>query len=555
MTSSVSYFEPASRLQLAEKMRHLLHFSDMIILLIGDENSGRTRLMQEIDPGLDQGEVRGTQLTLDGPTDVSHLLTGLAQVLPLDCPDQADNRQRLRALNRYSRDLHELGVHLALLIDDANYLSDNALELLTNFATLDEASPSLLMSGSADFEERFQSRISEHSLEGRVHTEHLTALSPEESSEFINQVLPADASLTDSQREKLIRQSEGLPGRIISQLELILKEVPASSQKRPVQSSSRFPIPNWAMLGVVVILVGILGLSTWFFMPRDEQKQANTQEIELPVSVQADDAPEVSTDDQSEEVAATPETTLEKRLAEQEAKQPEAVDEVTASPRVTEEPVEQVAEPETAEASQKTASTEQLAVAKPEVAEPSSRAAENTTKSTDEPAVAKAQSAPEPTAQVAPNKVQTPEVAKSKAEDKTEPQKAAATVKPKAQAPKTPAPQPSVATKAPATQSAHGLFRGDEILQWPDSGYTLQFLAAREVSSVNSFIKQVPNAEQFYPYDSVYKGKPWRVIVYGQFKNRKAAMAAARNLPRALRKFKPWARSIASIKADIKKKK
>jgi len=52
-----------------------------------------------------------------------------------------------------------------------------------------------------------------------------------------------------------------------------------------------------------------------------------------------------------------------------------------------------------------------------------------------------------------------------------------------------------------------------------------------------------------------YKGNPWFVVVYGQFKDRDAAQAASASLPSALAKLKPWARTSQGIQADIEARK
>lgn len=111
----------------------------------------------------------------------------------------------------------------------------------------------------------------------------------------------------------------------------------------------------------------------------------------------------------------------------------------------------------------------------------------------------------------------------------------------------------AVAEPEPQTTAVNPLSRADELLEWPDSGYTLQLLAARAEKSVEQFLKQQANPERFYYFATTYKNAPWHVVVYGQFADRTAAMNAVKTLPEDLRKLRPWARSVASVKADIRR--
>jgi septal ring-binding cell division protein DamX len=96
--------------------------------------------------------------------------------------------------------------------------------------------------------------------------------------------------------------------------------------------------------------------------------------------------------------------------------------------------------------------------------------------------------------------------------------------------------------------------REEELLGWPEQGYTLQVMGARAETSVRDFIQAQEQPQRFYYFQTVFKGAPWHVVVYGQYADRAAATSAVASLPESLRKLRPWARSIAGVKADIRKK-
>jgi septal ring-binding cell division protein DamX len=108
----------------------------------------------------------------------------------------------------------------------------------------------------------------------------------------------------------------------------------------------------------------------------------------------------------------------------------------------------------------------------------------------------------------------------------------------------------NVASALPRSTAVQG---EDELLSWPDKGYTLQLLGARQLETARDFIADQQDPAAFNYFSTLYKGKPWHVVIIGRYGSRKEASAAVHELPRALQKLKPWARSIQSVKADIRK--
>jgi septal ring-binding cell division protein DamX len=91
------------------------------------------------------------------------------------------------------------------------------------------------------------------------------------------------------------------------------------------------------------------------------------------------------------------------------------------------------------------------------------------------------------------------------------------------------------------------------LLNWSDNGYTLQLLGARQLATIKDFIADQSSSEGFYHFSTLYKGKPWHVVIFGRYASRKDASRAVQTLPVSLQKLKPWARSIQSVKSDIRK--
>jgi len=83
--------------------------------------------------------------------------------------------------------------------------------------------------------------------------------------------------------------------------------------------------------------------------------------------------------------------------------------------------------------------------------------------------------------------------------------------------------------------------------------YTLQLLGTHNKSTVQDFIRDQGGVDAFGYFKSKHNGKDWFVVVYGTYRNRSEAIAAAESLPKDIRDLNPWARSARGIQDDIKK--
>ncbi|MDN3637290.1 AAA family ATPase [Simiduia curdlanivorans] len=128
------------------------------------------------------------------------------------------------------------------------------------------------------------------------------------------------------------------------------------------------------------------------------------------------------------------------------------------------------------------------------------------------------------------------------------------------------APQPTVITPGQQLESLHQpvvetpkaavtplpAFAGDELLllALPAEHFTLQVLAAESKAGVERFIEA--NASQpLRWYTTKRDGKPWYVVVLGDYESSDAARQATQRLPKNLQKAGPWPRTLASVQQQI----
>ncbi len=112
-------------------------------------------------------------------------------------------------------------------------------------------------------------------------------------------------------------------------------------------------------------------------------------------------------------------------------------------------------------------------------------------------------------------------------------------------------PTPVIAEPAPPRFTDQGQRREAWLMERNPSRYTLQMMGSLEEASAINFIQQQRTPERFVYFEGRHQSRPWFVVVYGDYANREAALAAVSTLPEALRNQRPWARSFESVQNDL----
>lgn len=515
------YFEPSSRLQLLDKLKHFIRFSDFLLLVSGEHGAGKSTLLAQLKPDTEDSTLYYCSVRPEIELGEQQLLALLMQQFPSHEQSGASFADQLSAFHLQLKSIQAAGQKCLITVDDAEYLSEGALALLLN---LHAADAQVLLVSNNDFAEKlFASNDVKH-LEGRVHHLNIERMSVAETAEYIELCHPAVSTLSEKKKNELIKLSEGMPGRV----ETLLAGGKVSLSSLPAQRSS-FPLPALHMLGVGVLLIAIVAVSLWQFLPESTEPLSEVvtdERVSVPLSlavtasVEGEKADTVSVetavgagDELIEQVPVVNDTQvvetdtpisavksdLALRLQQQEAKlnnENLVVEETKPSPvKVKPSPLEE----------------ELRAVVK-----------QNTPSANSVPVAVKEQS---PSASEAQEKKTVPSVPQTK---------------------KALASQNKVADIAPSESV---------LLTWKSSGYTLQMTGARSKQSALEFIAAQSNPSKFHHFETIYKGLPWHVVVYGQYPNRDIANAAIRKLPKTLQNVKPWARSVQGVQLDIRKKK
>ncbi|MCV6588745.1 MAG: AAA family ATPase [Marinobacterium sp.] len=582
-TADGPFIEPASRAKWVDKLLHFIRYSELTLVLEGPLGVGKTTLLRQLRPSPSDSTLKLTEVTLSTATDTSELLNQVISKLPDHSQQSGDDRARLQYLYSYGQALKNAGQHWVLIIDEAQHLDAPALEILLNFMMAhhgDGHPPQLLLSGSAGLGQLLSNSHLATSQAGRIHRMLMDPLDTAEATIYLKNKFPGVAKQPEKLQQKLVHESHGLPAEIDRLAALLLNtgkvgsgrkpvaeaaaplalmadsavaspaqlgpepvlnasddaaalptDLPAAGGKRAAKAAARatrgsaraFPLSG-VQLGIIgVVLTGITGGAVWQFMPRDEAPVAQAVStgpdsrvsMQLNLDVEEKPDPNVVAEQQARSRARME---LEKRLAAYENRS-------VNLPPVAEAPL--------------TIESDQPPLPVNRVVTELTPKSEQPTPPPQTARVVAQQPLPVAQAQPAPTPVAVPPVVAQ--------QPAPVVVK-------KPEPAPVVARPAPKPAPQAVGPREVELLSWPASGFTLQLQGSRSAKSALEFIRRQPDRKNFYYFTTIYKGGPWHVVVYGRYDSREAAMADVGNLPSALRSLRPWARTVAGVQADIRKK-
>ncbi len=81
--------------------------------------------------------------------------------------------------------------------------------------------------------------------------------------------------------------------------------------------------------------------------------------------------------------------------------------------------------------------------------------------------------------------------------------------------------------------------------------WTLQLLGARDTQTLVKFVRDYRPGNPTAWYRTLLSGKPYYVLIHGQYPDRDAAQAAVNNMPIRLKKLKPWAKTMKVVQKAI----
>jgi DamX protein len=509
--SDSSIFSDATLDQLLDTTRHHLQFSDLLLLIEGDIGSGKTTLFRQ----LLQNEIDNLFL-ISVPASATYTLTQIQQTISVHLKDQGDANHLEDNLKR----LQVFDQTPVLVIDDAHVLADTTLQELLRYQkqleTENKVKLKILMLANKGMAKTIET-ISDLQ-HNQLYVQEIPAYTPSQIYAFLLKRLSAvnyqgENHLNNDVAQVIFKKSNGTPLQIMEQS---VKQLEIMAKKHN-RSSSGLMNPKILFAGLAAII--LIGIAIFYFLPEDNSiKQSNAAAIEntLPPTVpETPEAPEANVIEAEATVIESSLTDNPKEInpvAENELNSTDnPVNENNASLESNTLPVEEtqnqtIEEPVTAESEalnpkENTA----LPIIKPESIEPSKN-------------------------------IITPEKETIKIEPVVE---------------KIIEKKPEPLDKYLTQLSALGLHDPIWIMQQPNSHWTLQIMGARFPFSLYKFAKQHELNQSSAWFKTDLGGKPWYILMHGQYTNKETARQAVQNLPSSLKKSKPWIKNIGAIKKSI----
>lgn len=497
---------------------HLSRYSNLLLTVTGQQGSGKTHLKNRMLQQLDSG-VMVSLLDAKQTMTAAQLLPKLSQSLNIEIPAKADFEFYITEIRNLSNQLNQEGGSCLIVIDNAENLEQDALDLILELATTtsDSHRPHLALFGRQELFTKLHHKDNITRFESVGHHLPLEPFNESEARLYLEHRCASvginSLPLNEQQFMNVFKASKGLPGllnlALINQLRQAASapavqddEAPAKKVKSPTKPaaapakakvkakkskdtkpSKERKLPLWPLFAAT----GVIALLLIGFMYKDELLGNSTPKAEL-----ANESPSIFQSKNT--LPALPIKTLEPKAPEPIAPEIVIVDEQPSNGL----PIEALLD-----LPDDTPNT-----VKPFVAPVA-------------PAPVARTPAPAPVAPVAPPK-------------------AAVVAKP---TPK-PASKPTWVDKDARREAT--------LMAKPANHYTLQMMGTQDEAAVKSYIQAQAAPANFSYFEGRYKDKPWYVVVYGDYADRDQALAAIQSLPEALQKQRPWAKSLQSIQTDIR---
>jgi DamX protein len=494
-----SLFPGAMRRASLDQLQLLARESGDIIALIGPDGSGKSTLADFFARHAERDQVvaRARASLLTTP---SQLLQEMFKAFVLDFPPQASIAQLKQVLSLYFEAVRNKSRTVVLIVDDAHELGDDAFNLLTKLALVDNPGGTfhLILVGQVALIDMLDYTCPQKEGQNQFTSIRLPDFSLEETRNYLryrlnavgfNDTDPGRAlPFSNRQIDKIHKLSAGVPAAINQVAgDALFSGGKGLAWLAPILQIKLPRNYAYAAGGLVFIL-----LVAFLVGGGEEPVETAQRQITLP----------------------TPEARQSDPLPADQAPLPE-VEEVLSSPFAEPEPE---SEPEPVAVAE---------VPAPVSSPPQSSSTRPSGGSTPAPVVT-APAAPVVTSQPA-------SVAAAPA-----PPPAAQTV--------AATPARSAATAAPAVSSQSA--QRERIMSFPGNQFTVQLLGARSRSNVEAFLER-NSASPLYWFETQNQGRPWYVVILGNYPSRAAAQSAAAGLSGELGRLEPWVRSMSAVQSDV----
>ena len=492
-----SLFPGAMRRASLDQLQLLSRESSDIIALIGPDGSGKTTLADFYTRHAERDQVvaRARASMLTSP---SQLLQEMFKAFVLDFPPQASIAQLKQVLALYFQSAQNQSRTVVLIVDDAHELGDDAFNLLTKLALADNAGGTfhLILVGQSSLIDMLDYTCPQKEGQNQFTSIRLPEFNLDETRNYIRYRLNAvgfndvDPGRTLPFSNRQIEKIHKLSSGTPAAINQVAEDLLFSGGQGLAWLAPLLQIKLPRNYAYAAGGLVFILLVAFLVGGGEEPEQSAQRQISLPVP-------------QPQAVAVEPSAQVP--VAEIEEELPSPFAELVTDPEPEPVAANNVPVPVTNTAQSTTASS---AVSAPVVTPPPAPVVSS------QPRALAETSASAPASQPAPA-----------------------------------APTRAAPTAAPAANSLSA--QRERIMSFPASEFTVQLLGASSRSNVEAFVQR-NSTSPLYWFESQNQGRPWYVVIHGNYSSRAAATSAASSLSGELGRLQPWVRSIGAVQNDIR---
>lgn len=538
---SFPLFTGAGRRQLLDQLLHLCQFSNSVLVVLGENGVGKTRVAHAFMDSLsDHDQI--CFISVRASQTLEQILLSANQAFEIPISDIPSTESLLAGLEAFIAEeaLAEDDGLAVVVLDNAHLLDDQSISVLTsllnNFPQQNRLH--LALFGEPSLMRRLE-RLSPESL--LCNDFYLQPFTLPETVDYLNfRMEMADylgpEIFSESKVDSWWSQAQG-------QLNILhgLAEEHLLESVTPARTLSKRPLPVVHIVAIS-LLIAVVGVA-FLYMGDDEQTPPPAAAVKpVPASASASASAATNAASSSIELASTqtPVQPLMQSLPQPQQPNQQGQQQTSTQP-VSTQAAQVAAVPPVVQES-------------PQTAQPISSAPVAESEASE---IAKEEVVPLAQLPTAPPKPASQAQSVSVSNNPVKPVAAAVpsakAVSSAAQAPAATKPEsdPVKPASKPA-QQAGGSAQERNILSWKPSEYTIQLVGVSNQKAALDFIAAQPNKSELLMFKSKRAGKDWFVVITGRFANSAQARQAIKNLPAAQRDAGPWPRDAKTIQSEIK---
>ncbi len=525
------FYTGCQRQENLDNLRHLVHFSDHILVVTGDKGCGKTYLLEQLKE-YEKDALKIVWITPGLLEGSSSLVIQLAKQMGVavskgETIEKVATRILETCASRFSHGLRTL-----FIIDDAHELSDESLELLAKrFNPRHSGAFGLVLLAQQQMIDQIR-RLFPASEIQPFHQLQLRNFSAQDSANYVKYRLEKSGwsgtpAIPDAVSDKIHQLGKGLPGRInriAASVLLTGLEQKKASGLRPRQLSVLFAGLVFTALGLAVLLVGIQYAGDSADSPKSPDSEQARYTIQLPQqAAESEDAsliPQIASEQDDAVFSKIPNT------GEVEA---DSIEEVASDVVASDKSEQDVAAvnklsklPETG-SSQKSASAGDVdgATTGSQMTE-SSKSMVVAVEGSD---LVQKEPIPQEIVQKSGESTSDETGRESLAADTT------AVV-----------PKPAARTSADLLKREQAWVRSQ-----PSGSWTIQVMGSLSEQTIRSFLNRRQDKNSYFYVHSFYQEKDWYVVLHGVYSDKEAARAGLAALPSDIQDAGAWIRSLSGV--------